>query len=328
MPVETWEDLDAAINHMIDDATYRQWRPLIDKLQALVGARGVNIDTAKGLLSVIEAMHGGKIQPGSVVEELAKKGSAFAQPNWQVDTVIQLVVNTLPQLRTADPVIPVPIVLVVMTADEAAALASCAAFAAQMDPLRKDFEALEADLKNVLDGWIAQYGARPEDWRPFGEALTIEQRATQALQEYGDSLRIAKRLVPKFVDVRTLRENRVEVLRLRRDGCIVVLDTISLRHPTLIGAFQRTLLDAYPGTAVLTVVPHQKVRDLTRGLIYSLQLSMGESELSKRRIDPGEYGVCVEVTGFEDFPPWLQTRVKQICSKAIAEGGIRADMNA
>jgi hypothetical protein len=331
MPLDTWEDFQKEIERMNGDAEYRRLRPLIEPIEAIVGAR-VNMDVARDLLSAVESVRSGKLEPSTVLEQADNVSSGrpgFAQNDWKVNTVNQLVVGGVTQLRAAEVTIPVPIVLVVMNAAEAKALASYEAFTEQSEALRKDFEALEADLKaNKLDDWTSQYGLRSEDWCPSGSAETVEARATAALIEFTETLGLEKRLIPKFIDVRKLQKSRAHILQLRKAGCIVVLDTISLRHPGLLAAFQHTLLDAYPATAVVRLSPLPTLQEMTRNLIYSMQLAMSDSELSKRLVDPGEYDVCTEVSEINRFPPWLQARVKQICSKAIAESGIRSDMNA
>jgi hypothetical protein len=136
--------------------------------------------------------------------------------------------------------------------------------------------------------------------------------------------------VPLFHDVRTLSKTRALVQTLRQKGCIVILDAISIRHPALLRAFQRTLLDAYPDTAVLTLTPRRESFDLTNDMIYSLQLRLSESELIARMNDAaiGRYGFCETLADMGRFPAWLNTQTRLICHGSLADSGIRGHMSS
>jgi hypothetical protein len=341
MPFDTWEALDAEVQRIDADAAYKPLRPLVDKLLALVGARTPDIATARLLLIAITSVRDGQVRPDDLIDVVQKTRSGFYQPGWDVNTVlqanrdvvIQVMFDAMPQLKSADAGIPVPIVPVVMTAQEAAELASGRAFDGHPDVLCADFKLLHDHLVAVgLADWQTHYRDKPEDWWPFGTGpagRTIAEHASEALTLLNGAHESPKKLVPQFHDVRALSKARPLVQQLRSKGCIVILDAISIRHPALLAAFQRTLLDAYPGTAVLTLAPRDESFTLVRSMIYSLQLRLNESELSVRMNDPLEpFGVCQELTAMERFPGWFVTQTRQICKGALAEAGIRGHVTA
>lgn len=330
---ENWDELQAEVGRLDADPNYQGLRRVLESVQSIVGSKSGNIDSARQLLEAVKRLQG-EVTSGR-----------FNQPGWNVETVIQaaqlnlnmeplreLIEKTLDELRPKEAAIPVPVVLVVMTATEAADLESGAAFAHDPASLQAEFARLQTYLVKVgLNDWPKHYGPRSEDWHPFdGDEVgpTIEQQITQALRIVIDRESLKKPLVPRFHNLRSLNEpnQRGALIRLRRDGCVVIVDTVSLRHPRLLRAFQQTLLDAFPSASVLTLAPRGDARKLMESMTHALELTFKESEFRQRIDDPDE-NACCELAAMDMFPKWFLSRVRQICGQALVQAGALSHIN-
>jgi hypothetical protein len=330
---DDWTALEAELAKIVDDAGYKPLRPLVEQFQALVGSKASAPADAGLLLSLIHALHDKKVSLEEALTMAEEGDGKFVQPAWNVgenfnvagnNVVLKIITNNYEQLKPPTPGIPVPIVLVVMTAAEAAELASGAAFDHQPDVLREEFETLRAHLvASGLGDWQKRYGATRQAWRPQGAGTdTIEEHIEKTLALFKGDTGPAKLMVPRYLDLCALvKETRAALRRLRSTGSLVILDVVSLRHPALMRALQLTLLDAYPASSVLALAPLDGTLKVCRGLTSAFQLRLEESELAQRVADPTE-DVCEEMSAMARFPKWMYQRALEVCAPALKERGV------
>jgi hypothetical protein len=340
----TWLAVGTEFEQLCKNNSYTVFRPILEKLRPLieVGKTSPNLmdhhALAQALLDVVKYLQT-RSQAGADVQVLVEQISGgYVQPDWYVrgdvkqanqdfiDKSRQYITNIFtqasPELKitaNADN-IPVPIVVVAMTQTEAHELKSKAAFQDTFLVLQDAFDELDKHLTIECSDWLNRYGARAQDWKPFGskaEGATVEQLTTKALEglENDPGLeRIRRPLVPSFIDVRTLidPEHRLTLRRLREKGCIVIVDVISLRHPTLQRAFHRTLLDAFSRTSVVSFAPNERLYQAAARLTIVIQFKIEEMEFHQRIADTGDYGQCEQLYGAMRLRPWLSSRVQKL----------------
>ena len=84
--------------------------------------------------------------------------------------------------------------------------------------------------------------------------------------------------------------------------------------PGRLYAYQRSLLDAFPNTSVLTVTPNAEALNLMRGMVDALQLSLQESEFQMRCDDILE-DFCEVDFQLNRVPKWLTREVRRLCDR-------------
>jgi hypothetical protein len=354
-PIVSWPELAAELKQMRESDAYKPLRALLDTAEALIGAgptlgnQEVPLTTAKGLLHNIRFLH----EKSSVGEDLNKLvdgvAMGFIQPHLAVtgtlnqangDLVNNIIVNIFGEKRealeqeTPSPALLVPIVLVVMTAAEAKDLADGPAFDqyAQPDALRNDFKPLQSLLENNgMAKWFLCYRATPQAWRPNGiqGGPTIADLVKDALDQVHVAGLSERPLRADFKDIREINrsENRPILKNLRERGCIVILDSISIRHPLLLREYHHSMLDAYPCTSVVRLVPLANAFDLVRNMKIAFQWSFSEMEFDRRRTDPFDEYSCMDISDFSEFPKWFLNQVKKLLPSATGpQAGILREM--
>lgn len=209
----------------------------------------------------------------------------------------------------------VPIVLVVMTPDEAQYLEDGRALS-KFPTLRRDFKQLQAWLKqHGMNKWVDCYRAEAREWQPllcdeYPGAKSIEQLVLDAFKEINESV---QQFEPLFIDIHSLKDNRKHLKDLRREGCVVIVDSISMRHPEIQRLFNLSALDVHPKTYVVTVTPAVTpgVFAVTREMTIVIELRIKDMEFVKRRDEYEDYGECEETHETQRFKVWLQNRVKK-----------------
>jgi len=282
---------------------------------------------------LVEAVARLRAEPPTVVASLANRRAADAYFDQQQQLVgHQMNVGSFfqtaitigsDQSASAPPTLAVPVVLAVMNTELLEELHSGAAFAAGPSELESDFRALEQVLEQEGCGDLAgRYGTRGADWRPFGpQGPTIEKVVNEIFVWVNGHGKYTRRVDPWMLDLRDALDDRSTLLTLRK-GCIVVLDTISMRHPSVQRWFHRSMLDAYPSTAVLAVAPIARVHEVSRDLSVFIQLPVGDLEFAKRLFDLNEVaGICKESAKLEEIEQWLVTRVREHANDAGAATG-------
>jgi hypothetical protein len=313
-----WRDVEATLEGMLANDEFKEFDPMLNKLLRMLNARFSPPEVFRTFISLIHRMqrdhlagrahseHAEQILAGTYVEETWNIHSVFTENQ----SIINAVLNDFLKALAPDNTTPVPIVLAVMNRTEAEELA--------------DFEPLQEflDAANVGD-WIERYHATPQEWQPFvGEvaAENIEQVVGRVLQRIAG---LEQRLVPSFMDIRTLvaPENRRLLKQLRHRGCVVIVDSISIFHPVLQRAFQQAALDAYFGTSVVTISPTQRFDELVREMTLVFNFSIKDTEFTKRRFDDDEeFGVCEEILDLARFRQWLLDRVRKMAPSITQPG--------
>jgi hypothetical protein len=207
---------------------------------------------------------------------------------------------------------PVPIVLVVMTHQEALDLGAGAAF--QDEP--GDMQAFFADLRSLVEanaadaGWVHRYADARQDWKPYGEGgATLSNLVQNELDSAGQAFEPPKPFVGKFISIRDLAEpnNRMKLRDLRENGCVVILDVLSLCHPAIHAAYRHSLLDAYSKTFLVKVgqlVPLANFqRELTLRVKRKLDLEFSNREELDR--DPR----CRKLTELVDLRNYVYNEI-------------------
>jgi hypothetical protein len=256
----------------------------------------------------------------------------FVQPGWNPGTVNQAqgsIINFVfqdvrEQIAKDDPNLHVPVILLTMTDAEARSLDSGEAFEGYPDDARADFEELRALLeKNDLSSWVQNYQPNPEDWRPFrNNADTIGQLVRNSLKSVTG---FKKTLVPQFYTIQQLVEDgeRKTLRMLRTEGCVVIMDAISIHHPRIQRSYRRSLLDAYPNTIVMRIAPLYAMFDLVYHLILFAEKNT-DLEFYKRLTSDSDDN-CREASRVHELQNWLQAKIPTLLPKNERDTGDHRD---
>jgi hypothetical protein len=331
----TLQEVQERLLLLQQDNSLIDFHPLLQQLHALSTVEPPYFPSVlfKAFIDLIQQMSGDINQGQSlsqVLNEAISRSGTYEQPGWDVNNVyqangpiFQIYLNKLRD-KINPPGIPVPIVLLVMNADQAKQLISGTVFRDHPE-LHDGFQQFRALLEGggVTD-WPLRYQATPEEWQPFSAtegAENIEQLVKFALDRVED---YQEPLIPHFVDVSILNEdrNRAELWRLRNNGCIVIIDIISIRHPTILYAFQRSLLDIFPKTLVARIAPTHSVLEIVQEMTIVVEMHI-DLEFTKRfRVDYDPK--CVEVSDDFELRRWLIGQTRELLpTKTRAKAGIR-----
>ena len=162
----------------------------------------------------------------------------------------------------------IPIVLLVMNQTEAKELNSEEAFCDYHHGLCDNFHHLKDKLtQNGITNWVEHYQATPEQWQPFNQT-DFNKNIKQLIEETFTEVQYQQKIVPKFIDIRKLNQDNKENFKLLKDlrnqGCIVIMDAISMQHPEIQRLFRSTALDAFLNTLVVMVAPVYSVFDIVK----------------------------------------------------------------
>ena len=329
---ESEAEIRAQLEALRTAPNYQTLRPIVEAFQSVLNIGQVEI--ARAGLQVVRAFqqsHGAAAPSKSALERAAvgilNEGPMTADTIVNVggdatfkDAVFKIALQGIKEMP-GEPSVEVAFVLLALTKQQADELALQRVFDDQ-PVLRQNFIALSDYLEKVGAGkWPDNYGASPEHWRPRGER-SIAELIGATLDELNES-GVFKKLVPKFYDMQVLadgtRASRNLVRHLRRNGCLVIADAISLRHPALLRAYQRCLFDVFPNTSVLTLTPGADALGLMQGMVYALQLNLQDSEFKLRFDDLVENRACQVESQLDDVPHWLVGQVKRIYDVARGE---------
>jgi TIR domain len=316
------EEIRQALAAMLADASLSNFHAAVRTLESCLNADAYDLRIISATGGLLRRMHSDirPDRPASSIIQDAIEGS-YVGPDWKVYELFHeqksIFVRILLQLRNdIQDAIPanaiyVPIVLAVMTATEAEELANGSAFTDHPEELHQDFRELQEVLAaNGLSDLVSNYGPTPQDWRPFavGDDVVSIARLTATVFE---QLGLEMPLIPSFIDVRALdnKASRRDLRRLRETGCIVVIDTISMRHPAIQRAFQQSMLDAYGTTSVASIAPLQPAFELVRRMRIFLRLKVSDLEFHRRRQD-SDYTSHREICEPQDLEQWLSDRAQ------------------
>ncbi len=341
---EEWLGIENELSQLLSDQSNALFSPLIeDLLQWIKGQPPVfTLEIYLTFIHLIRKMSS-DVAEGHPIQDVLRSASSseYSLPDEQANEVLRReahvfknVLNKFDEkIRPTEPEsgVYIPIVLVVMYSDEARQLLSGAAFEGYPEILQTSFERLcEVLAANGLDDWEARYGETAETWRPFNSAQhqdTIEQLIRTA---FGNIQGFMQPIIPKFIDIHklNLEENRRSLRGLRRDGCVVIMDSISMHHPDVHRAFQQSALDSRSRTAIVSMAPVQSAFELINKMTVFIQLKISDMEFARRRLDQDEeYGISREIYEIREFSQWVADRARKMYPSEENKGtGIRAHM--
>jgi hypothetical protein len=311
-------------------------RPAVERLQGVAAAEPPKYspEVVEQLLAMLQAADAQVRQGASPAEAVraATQGVAgYDQPQWQVGAVFNMLVSGGGTQETAQPVLPkqVPVVLVVMTDEEAAELLDGRAFERYPAALSEDFAAMLAILDEAaISDWAGRYHGEPREWQPFGpDGPSLSALVDATVARINDRVRYEPPLAAEFISINSVNNDRGALRRLRQDGCVVVMDSVSMRHPKVQCEFYHSMLDAYPGTSLVVMAPAANVLERARHFTVVLESRIADLEFAKRLRDPDEdYGVSLETSEQQMLEQWLATRVREMAKSLGVQPGIRPYM--
>ena len=348
---EAWKNRAATLKARLDKNEMRELRSSLEKLFGWSSAKAVNpatvpalqLSTLDALQFLVERMYD-DIAAGDHLHEVVERtyrdgGENYQQTWWDSQTKelvpklleelhkqavlekLQKQVGVCPQENASDR--EVPIIVFAMTALEAKQLADLTAF--ENYPLEartafEDFKAWLAADERTRD-WRLRYGDRPEDWRPFGAQPTqdIRQIVTEVFRQFDEDN--STTWLPEFKNIGNLTgpaANPAEHRRQRRQlqdilvqGPLVIVDMVSMHHPTVLRIFQQSALDQCSNARIVAIAPIDDAFAKLRQMSFILQVRVVDLELTKRIDDASQGGSCQEVSKERDFQKWLVDRVKE-----------------
>jgi hypothetical protein len=339
----TWQEVTDSLNQLLGNAEFAPFYPLLQKLQHWVSARAYSPQLYLAFIEIVRRMQVEVAEGRTSIQEVLEQtiSGRFIQPEWDVNSVYQTNGNIFQfflggfqkeiESETAVPDVPVPIVLLVMNAAQAEDLTHGTLLDTAPDEIRTDFENLQTHLnEHGAADWIDRYKTTPQEWQPFSSAEgaeTIEQLISHALRSITG---YESTFVPVFFDIHTLSEerNRLGLRKLREEGCVVVIDTISMRHPIIHRGFYQSALDAYQNTSVVSIAPINSAFEVLREMSLVIQMRISDMEFTKRMYDDEDYGTCEELSEERRFRLWFADRVKKLTRhRAVPQKSIRSYMH-
>jgi hypothetical protein len=268
-----WDKVTEALAQLVTDtAVGPAFGPLVNKLTCWAEQRGkleIPPEVYRTFADLITRMNA-DAQPArdlrTLVDELLD--NRYLDQSWPLFSVFQahreFFNKQLREWQTSLPNQPVaervPIVLLVMTRHEALDLQSGAAFQNETEEVGAFFASLkarvEADTATV--GWVDRYADAREDWKPYEQAgASLASLVQEELANAGKDFEPPKPFVAKFISIQDLVESnsRAKLRDLRENGCVVIMDVLSICHPAIHSAYRRSLLDAYSKTFLVKVGP-------------------------------------------------------------------------
>ncbi len=312
--------------------------PLIDRLGQIADTNKHNPEFFESFVPLIEAMDDEIVNDRGVqevLEDVTNQSGVFHQPDWDVKNVFQTAgdqFNFYIQ-KHMDPGVIVSIVLLVMNEKEKNDLLTGEAFNEYPSQLLETFQRLKIQLETEkLTAWFDCYGNIPLNWKPplgqMEEDETIHDIISRAIKDLGN--RRQQKFLPSFVNVRKINDpsQRFLLTRLRKNGCIVIIDALSLYHPDILTAFHRSLLDAYPRTSVVSIAPNGKLINIAREITVRINTQVSEMEFFKRKQNKeADYGFITEADDRESLQHWIETRAKELCPTQALKEGIYSHIN-
>jgi hypothetical protein len=339
----TWQRIEDKLSQLLEEDRYARFHPLVQKLKQWSSARSYPPQIFEGFIEIVSRMQDELDEGRSSIQDVLDQTltGTFIQPDWDVNSVFQtnghifqfVLGNFRKEIESeiATPNIHVPIVLLVMNAVEADDLMNGTLLDASPDEIKTDFESLQSHLRgHGAADWIERYKTTPQEWQPFSGAEGAESIEELIIQTLRSITGYESAFVPLFIDIRTLNEerNRLALRELRQEGCVVIIDSISMRHPIIHREFYQSSLDAYPNTSVVSIAPMNSAFDVLREMNLIIQMRIADMEFTKRMYDDEDYGTCEELCEERRFKHWLADRVKKLTRhQAAPQKSIRSYMH-
>jgi hypothetical protein len=329
MSSNEWDQIQHELGELHEKEESEFLRMVLEDLRNKASAKPLLPESFRAAISAIRRIsvevEGGKpideVLDKATTEEQGEKGAQyFYNPDWnpevvnQARTVVNVTVNKVRQEmdEAPDPKIEIPVLLLVMDAKQAKLLSEGKVFEPYKgEPYADQF----TSLRNILDqsdgGWIKRYKARPKDWQPFrGSNDTIEDLITQALN---NMVEYHGKLAPRFdaINDLTKESNRKTLRELRRRGCIVVMDAVSMQHPDIQQIYRRALLDAYPSIFIVRVEPVDNALDVEQQMIRFTEKYVDLEFYKRLNFDYDDDG-CTQAYRALELRKWIIRQVRNL----------------
>jgi hypothetical protein len=289
-------------------------------------------DQARTILGVIKFLKEESEKGTSIQTQIDNLNGGFVNPEMEVkgivnqanrDIIINIFRSNSDKIELPSVVkesIEVPVVLVVMTGQQAQELLDLVPFGKNCPGvLCEDFKRLRDHLNQESAEWQKRYGTKAMDWRPFGSSSndpTISELIEEGFEAANMVADFSPKLSPGCINIQDLNNNRFKLEEIRKKGCIMVVDVISMRHPIIQHAYHISMLDAYSKTAVVSIAPTRNSQAIARQLAVVIQLKLEETEFFKRQTDKfAEADTVKRIDDQEDagqLAPWIQNRVRSM----------------
>jgi hypothetical protein len=339
MANERWKSISEQLLQLRDDPALQDLRVISEKLHqaSMAEPKPTQAEGMEAAILVLREM-GKALQQGSSIEDVLKTaGSQFYQPNWtpekvyQAQQILQYYITVAgPDLKTADPPVEIPVVLVVMTAAEAEQLSTGSGVGDQLADSWREFSELRDMIERDFPDWTQRYDAEPSNWKPFGTgpgATTVKDLLIAATSDLsGDLARRGQTttVVPRFINIRHLREDRELLRDLRDGGCVLVVDSISMCHPTLHVAFNDCNLDPFLTTSIVTISPMALALEKARLFPVVFKRTLGDFEWARRLADRRvKMTQSMDTSDEVELSRWLFERVGYFSGTTGEEAGIK-----
>jgi hypothetical protein len=316
---KVWEKVKHRLLQLQQDKALTSSKSFLIKLQQWADAKCYPLEIFNLFIEIFQHMSA-DIQKGHSINTLLEKtiSGGYVQPEWDVNSVfqanghiIQVIFNQFREEIGVDESkqnILIPIVLVVMNAKEVKELNSeliC------KNDSNKNYIHCES-LKNLLvENWRQRYKDSPKLWQPFSSAnnaMTIEKLVKKALNKV-DCCK--EPLEPDFVDIRQINhsDQRSQLNWLRQNGCIVIVDVISMAHPYLQQAFLQSKLDCFPNVIASIYPIHKELEAIQQTITVVEQYINLEFH---NRFNEDFDSRCARISSHIDMNRWIKEQMPKI----------------
>ncbi len=337
---EKRQEVQEKLHQLLEDESFAKLHPYLEQLQQFLRAQQYTPEIIETFVEIFQKMNS-DIQAGQTVSDVLTTASLgqYNQPGWDVNTVnqsngsiYQFVFNNFRGEAEASPSIEIPIILLAMNTIELQELVSYAAFQGYPAKIRQNFVKFKKHIDKVMPQWQEQYSDTPELWQPFSSSANksnLKSLVMKALTDAQGSKGAIASFNLSFKNIHTIDSDRGFLKNLRRDGCVIILDIISMTHTAILKAFHQSLLDAHPDNYVLVVTPEDSITKEVHKLTLALELCMSDFEFVKRNKDPNEeyYGRCDEISQEVKCQQWLRCHLGEKINQGTKDAGILSKIN-
>jgi hypothetical protein len=335
---EKGKEVQEKLHQLLEDESFAKLHPCLEQLQQFLRAQQYTPEIIETFVEIFQSMND-DIQAGKTVPNVLLTASLgqYNQPGWDVNTVnqssgsiYQFVFNSFREEAetSASPSIEIPIILLAMDTTELQELVSYRVFDGYPPKIRDNFIEFKKHIDNVLPHWQDHYGSAPELWQPFSSSANTTNINSLVIEALRDSHQgTAAPPNPSFMNIHTIDSDRGFLKNLRRNGCIIILDIISMTHPDILKAFHQSLLDAHPDNYVLVSTPGDLITKEVHKLTLDLELCMSDFEFVKRYKDSNEECQCNEISQERPFQQWLRRNLGKKINQGTKDAGILSKIN-
>jgi hypothetical protein len=312
------QELENRLTALANDEAFRIFRPLVEGVRASASLPEAELPELNELLAVLADLRSRVDTAASTSDVIQHARSVqFTNPNLRTDQLQQaqniynLNLDKI-QDEEAKPPVDVPIVLAVMNRTEADSLWDGTALADELPSGGTEIQHVQAFLEaSTAD--IDHYGTTSRDWRPFGTAPgdpTIADLVTGVVSKMNANSGYDPPLEPSLRDIHSLAENWPEMSALRKEGCVLLVDGISMLHPVIVDSFRRSGLDLFPQVSIVRIDPRSGAWENARKLKVVLRLELSSLEFVRRSMEYTEDPYASSnASDAASLDTWLRSRV-------------------